>query len=320
MAARRKVDMATYLITGGCGFIGSHLADALLADGHQVRILDDLSSGIRENSPASAELVVGDVIEAAAVGAAIEGVDGCFHLAAVASVQRAHNDWLGAHRVNLDGTIQVFNSARSAGAGGSIPVVYASSAAVYGDNPDVPLTETASTRPLSAYGADKLGCEMHAKVAGQVYGVPTTGLRFFNVFGPRQDPSSPYSGVISIFADRLLKGQKITIHGDSQQVRDFVFVDDAVCHLVAAMDKASTKGGVYNVCGGLPSSVNNLAQVLSSICGAPLGMERAPDRLGDIRASLGDPAAAIAALGTRAEVELDDGLKRTVHHLTRATA
>ena len=118
---------------------------------------------------------------------------------------------------------------------------------------------------------------MHAKVAGQVYGVQTTGLRFFNVFGPRQDPSSPYSGVISIFADRLLKGQKITIHGDSQQVRDFVFVDDAVRHLVAAMDKASTKGGVYNVCGGLPTSVNNLAQVLSSICGAPLGMERAPD-------------------------------------------
>jgi UDP-glucose 4-epimerase len=174
-----------YLVTGGCGFIGSHLADSLVADGHGVRILDDLSTGKRENAPAGAEIIIGDVADAATVTAAGAGVDGIFHLAAIASVQKSNDDWAGTHRVNLTGKINVFDAAREAAGGNPVPVVYVSSAAVYGDNPDVPLSEEAETRPLTAYGADKLGCELHARVAHQVHKVPVAGIRFFNIYGPR---------------------------------------------------------------------------------------------------------------------------------------
>ena len=180
--------MAHYLVTGGCGFIGSHLVDALIAARHRVRILDDLSSGKRGNVPAAAEVTIGDVADPAAVRDAMSGIDGCFHLAAIASVARSNVDWLGTHRVNLAGAITVLDAARAR----RTPVVYASSAAVYGDNPNVPLTEDAVTRPLTAYGADKLGCELHGRVAWHVHRVPNTGVRLFNVYGPRQDPNSPY--------------------------------------------------------------------------------------------------------------------------------
>ncbi len=248
--------MSTYLVTGGCGFIGSHLADSLLADGHAVRILDDLSTGKRANKPEAATLIEADVADPRAVVRAMEGVDGCFHLAAIASVERANRDWLGTHRVNLSGTITILEAAR----GGPIPVVYASSAAIYGDNPALPLAETAAPRPLSAYGADKLGCELHARVAGRVHGIPTTGLRFFNVYGPRQDPLSPYSGVISIFCERLRGGRGVTIFGDGGQTRDFVFVADVVRALRAALRRVSTEAGVFNVCTGRASSVRDLAR------------------------------------------------------------
>lgn len=180
--------MAHWLVTGGCGFIGSHLCDALAARGDAVTILDDMSTGKRENAPAEAEIVEGDVADAALVRRLMAKADGCFHLAAVASVQRCTEEWVTSHRTNLTGAITVFDAARQAG---GRPVIYASSAAVYGDNPDVPLDEDARTRPLSAYGADKLGCELHGRVAFGVHGVPNTGFRFFNVFGPRQDPKSP---------------------------------------------------------------------------------------------------------------------------------
>ena len=228
--------MAFWLVTGGCGFIGSHLVDALLARGDKVRVLDDLSTGRRSNLPDGVEVVVGDVADAKTVAQAMAGVDGCFHLAAVASVQRGNEDWLGTHRVNLTGTIAVFDAARTCNRKGPVPVVYASSAAVYGDNPNMPLDESAATAPLSAYGADKLGCELHGRVAWQVHKVPSTGFRFFNVYGPRQDPKSPYSGVIAIFADKVAENRQITVNGDGGQVRDFVYVADVVRHLVAAMD------------------------------------------------------------------------------------
>ena len=183
--------MATYLVTGGCGFIGSHLCSALRSAGHGVRVLDDLSTGTEANLAPGADLVRGDVADAGAVREAMEGAAGCFHLAAIASVERGTRDWLGTHRANLSGTVAVFEAAARLG---RIPVVYASSAAVYGDCAALPLKEDAPTRPLSAYGADKLGCEQHARVAGVVHGIPTLGLRFFNVFGPRQDPLSPLFG------------------------------------------------------------------------------------------------------------------------------
>jgi len=307
--------MARFLVTGGCGFIGSHLVERLLAAGHAVHVLDDLSTGKRENLPDGVALTIGSVADAALVDLAMQGVDGCFHLAAVASVERSREAWLETHHTNLSGTIAVFDAARRARTGGPVPVVYASSAAVYGDNPDMPLNEDAATRPLSAYGADKLGCELHARVADGVHGVPATGFRFFNVYGPRQDPKSPYSGVISIFAGRIARGQPITVFGDGEQVRDFIYVKDLVRYLTAAMDRPQAGAPVYNVCTGRATSVNRLAEVLAGLAGRPLERSYAPARAGDIRVSIGDPTRLVAAFGMACDTGLEDGLRETLEWL-----
>ncbi|MHB1219179.1 MAG: NAD-dependent epimerase/dehydratase family protein [Alphaproteobacteria bacterium] len=309
--------MATYLVTGGCGFIGSHLADALVARGDRVRILDDLSTGRRENAPKAAEIVIGDVADAATVRAAMAGMDGCFHLAAIASVERGNQDWAATHRVNLGGAIHVFDSARKGPSG--VPVVYASSAAVFGDNSEMPLNEASAVRPISAYGADKLGCEQHGRVAWLVHKVPTVGLRFFNVYGPRQDPHSPYSGVISIFADRVIRGQELTIFGDGGQTRDFIYVGDVVRMLLAAMANAGKRPAqIYNVCTGKQTSVRELAELVFDLRGKPPRIKFAEARLGDIRASVGDGAKAAAELGVRPRTALRDGLKVTLDSLAPA--
>jgi UDP-glucose 4-epimerase len=305
--------MASYLVTGGCGFIGSHLADALVQRGDAVRILDDLSSGKRENVPACASLIEGDVADPATVAMAARGIDGIFHLAAVASVERANQDWLGAHRTNLTGAITVLDAARRASVGGApVPVVYASSAAVFGANQHMPLSENSATRPLSAYGADKLGCEHHAYVAGYVHGVPTCGLRLFNVYGPRQDPHSPYSGVISIFCERLTAGLPVTVYGDGEQYRDFVYVSDVVRALLAAMRGAALPGAVFNVCTGRATSLLALAATIGALLSVAPRVEHAAPRKGDVRASLGDPARCRKALGFSAIVALREGLARTL--------
>lgn len=305
--------MAHYLVTGGLGFIGSHLVDALQAEGHGVRVLDNLSTGKRANVAPSTEIIEGDVADGAAVAAAMAGMDGCFHLAAVASVAASIEDWVGTHRTNLTGAITVFDAARRVRADGRpIPVVYASSAAVYGDNPALPLSEHAATRPLTAYGADKLGCEQHARVALHVHGIPTVGLRFFNVYGPRQDPSSPYSGVISIFADRLRRWLPIEIFGDGEQTRDFVYVGDVVAFLLRAMVRESAAGAVVNVCTGRAVSINELARTMARILGCEAEIIHHPARTGDIRASLGDPGHALRILGLAATTALPDGLAQTM--------
>lgn len=308
--------MSLFLVTGGCGFIGSHLAEALLREGHRVRVLDDLSTGKLSNLPGGIEVLQGDVADPAIVRKAMTGVAGCFHLAAVASVERSNEDWVGTHRTNLTGAITIFDAARRAGPGASpIPVVYASSAAVYGDCPELPLRETSRTRPLSAYGADKLGCEQHAFVASHVHGVPTCGMRFFNVFGPRQDPRSPYSGVISIFCDRLASGGSIAIHGDGGQIRDFVYVGDVVRALLRAMGRAGTDAPVFNVCTGNPTTILQLAQSIASLVGAGDDFAFGPPRAGDVRASLGDPSHAKSELRFTAEVTLREGLGATLDSL-----
>lgn len=307
--------MASYLVTGGCGFIGSHLADALLTEGHAVRVLDDLSTGLMSNLPGGAQMVKADVADPAAVAAAAEGVDGIFHLAAIASVERGNQDWLGTHRTNLTGSITVFDAARRARSGGAVPIVYASSAAVYGANQHLPLVESSATRPLSAYGADKLGSEQHAAVGGYVHGVPSCGLRFFNVYGPRQDPRSPYSGVISIFCDRLKAARPITIYGDGEQFRDFVFVADVVRALLAAMRCADISAPVLNVCTGRSTTVRALAATISEILHISPEIEFAPPRQGEIRGSLGDAAQAARTLGFEATMELQAGLERTLASL-----
>ncbi|MFZ1413053.1 MAG: NAD-dependent epimerase/dehydratase family protein [Defluviicoccus sp.] len=305
--------MARYLVTGGLGFIGSHLVDALQAQGDTVRVLDDLSTGKRANVGPATEIIEADVADGAAVAAALAGVDGCFHLAAVASVAASVEDWIGTHRTNLTGAITVFDAARRVRAQDRpIPVVYASSAAVYGDNPALPLSEQATPRPLTAYGADKLGCEQHARVALHVHGVPTVGLRFFNVYGPRQDPSSPYSGVISIFADRLRRRAPIEIFGDGEQTRDFVYVGDVVALLLGAMARPSAAGEVMNVCTGRATSINALARTIAHVLDCEAEIIHRPARAGDIRASVGDPGHALRLLGLAATTALADGLARTM--------
>jgi UDP-glucose 4-epimerase len=303
--------MPTYLVTGGCGFIGSHLVEALIRKGDRVRVIDDLSTGKRENLPSGIELLVGDVADSDIVAQGMAGVDACFHLAAIASVQRSNEDWIGTHRANLVGTIQIFDAARER----RIPVVYASSAAIYGVQTVMPIVETVRPDPLTAYGADKLGCELHAKVAGLVHGVPTLGCRFFNVYGPRQDPRSPYSGVISIFTDRIARGEPVTIHGDGRQERDFIYVGDVVRCLIAGLSASSTTAPVVNVCTGRATTVVQLAEMIGNVCGTPAHLEYGPARAGDIRSSLGDPNRAETLLGIRPDVSLDVGLSQTIRSL-----
>jgi UDP-glucose 4-epimerase len=310
--------MPQFLITGGCGFIGSHLVERLLQQGAQVTVLDDLSTGRRENLPSNAELIIGDIRDPDAVRRAMAGADGCFHLAAIASVERAREAWLDTHAVNLGGTIVIFDAARQAASGKPIPVVYASSAAVYGDpggEVTGAISEHARTRPLSAYGADKLGCELHGRVAWTVHGVPNTGFRFFNVYGPRQDPASPYSGVISIFAKRIAGGEPIAINGDGEQLRDFVFVGDVVDRLVLAMAAMKPGAQIFNICTGQATTINDLAARLETACGRSVERIRRPARVGDIRISIGDPSQGDAAFGP-CRTSLREGLAKTVAWLT----
>ena len=296
--------MPLYLVTGGAGFIGSHLCDALIAAGNRVRILDDFSTGRAENVPTEAELTVGCVTDPLVVRRAADGVDGIFHLAAVASVQKANERWLDTHRVNLGGTVTVLEAA----AARKTPVVYASSAAVYGRGQDAALRECDPVEPLTAYGADKLASEAHARIGGTIHGVPTAGFRFFNVYGPRQDPSSPYSGVISIFASRIAQDLPITIFGDGEQCRDFIHVSDIVNMLLAGLKGVATQGPVFNACTGTATSLRSLISTISTLCGRYPEIHLAPARSGDIRISLGNPTATRATLNVAARVSLRDGL------------
>jgi len=307
--------MALYLVTSGCGFIGSHLVDALLARGHRVRIVDNLSTGKMDNLPfdrtaESCEVVIGDVTREDVVEQCFHDVDFCFHLAAIASVQQSNEDWAGTHRANLTASINIFNAARSH----QVPVVYASSAAVYGDNAETPLKESATLRPLTAYGADKLGSELHARVASLVHSVPTTGLRFFNVYGPRQDASSPYSGVISIFSDKIMALETLTIYGDGDQVRDFVFVGDVIKYLLAAMQNISATPTVFNVCTGRSTTINQLAKTIMSVSGQRVDIRYLTARKGDIRVSVGAPYLAERRFNMRAEESLANGLKKLLDY------
>ena len=310
----KRVSMARYLVTGGAGFIGSHLVEALVAEGHAVRVLDDLSTGCPDNLPPCAELVVASVTEPAAIRGALRDVDGCFHLAAIASVQRTQQEWWGSHGVNLSGTIAVFEGAchEQNARGRAIPVIYASSAAVYGNLGETPLSEDRPSRPLSPYGADKLGCEQHAAVAGNLFALKTIGLRFFNVYGPRQNPNSPYSGVISIFCDRLLRNKPLEIHGDGQQVRDFIYVKDVVKALQLAMGGAGAAPQVFNICTGVGVRICQLGETIAQLRDVPFQARHASPRAGDVRVSVGDPLKASELLGFSARISLEDGLAQTL--------
>jgi len=306
--------MAKYLITGGAGFIGSHLCERLLSLGHTVRVIDDLSTGRKQNLPAGIDLVIGDAADSDAVGRAAKHVDGIFHLAAIASIERSHQNWLEGHRVNQTAAVVALDAAR---ARGRIPVVLASSAAVYGRNDELRLHESLVPQPVSAYGADKLGCEAHARVACDVFSVPTAALRLFNVYGPRQDAFSPYSGVIAVFADRIKRGECPVVCGDGQQTRDFIFVADVVRHLEAAMTSLNVRPRhlVCNVCTGQAVTIESLARQISEVFGqAAHDIIHAPARAGEVRHSCGDPRWAEEELCLRAETGLLSGLSQLLRN------
>lgn len=310
-----------YLVTGGSGFIGSHLVAALQSQGHRVRVLDNRFPGRGHHVADEVEAVTGDVADPEAVDEALVGIDGCFHVAAIASVARCQEDWVGAHRTNLTGTIVVMDRARRRSEGRLLPVVYASSAAVYGEQPAVPQDEHAVCRPLTAYGADKLAGEWHARIAAATYGLPNAPLRLFNVYGPGQDPFSPYSGVISVFASRALAGRPLYVHGDGLQVRDFVYVGDAVEALMRAMARLEERGEAcapLNVCSGRPVTVRQLAGAVAEAVGVPNRIEYGPPRAGDIRNSLGSPDRARRVLGWTAATPLDEGVARTVAAMAKS--
>lgn len=299
------------LITGGAGFIGSHIADDWLADGHDVVVLDDLSTGFRDHVPAGVRLVLGDVADLDAVRQAAEGTDLVFHLAAARAVSRSVEDPIGTELANGLGTLNVLVAARDAGAR---RVVLASSSSVYGGVAASPTPEHAPTRPKSPYAVTKLASEHHARVFSELYGLETVCLRYFNVFGPRQRPDSAYAAVIPLFIEALLDGERPTIHGDGRQSRDFTFVSDVVrANRTAAEASAEVAdGNVYNIARGEPCDLLELLGHLQRILATDIEPLHTAPRPGDVRTSCADPSQAVKDLGFQCEVPLDAGLARTV--------
>jgi UDP-glucose 4-epimerase len=302
--------VSRYLVTGGCGFIGSHLVERLLASGHRVRVLDDLSTGRLENLPSShseLEFDQGDIGDPAALAAACEEVDGIFHLAALVSVADSVARPVENHRINATGTLNVLMAAREAGVR---RVVFAGTAAVYGNDPALPKREDMTPAPASPYAVAKLMGEHYMRIFFALYGLETVSLRFFNVFGPRQDPRSPYSGVIARFLDAVRGGRAVTIFGDGRQSRDFIHVRDVARGLEAAMRSAyGADGSPINIATGRATDLLRLIEVLETLAGRSIERVFAPARAGDVRHSLADVSRARALLGFEARVPLEEGLK-----------
>jgi len=304
--------MLNVLVTGGAGFIGSHLTERLLDAGHGVRVLDNLSTGKRSNLPVHAglEFVEGDIGDAAIVGRCVRGIQAIVHLAAVASVQASIDDPLTTHRSNFDGTLNLLEAARVEGVG---RFLYASSAAVYGDTSIIPVPENSLLDPLSPYAADKLAGEHYLRYYFHKHGLAATAFRFFNIYGPRQDPSSPYSGVISIFTDRLRAGQPVTLFGDGRQTRDFVYVGDLADLLAASLARHELAGEVVNVGTGAESSLLQLLDVLESLSGRAIERRHAPARLGDIVRSCADVTRLRKLAGKVPATPIHAGLEQLLH-------
>ncbi|GAB6043970.1 NAD-dependent epimerase/dehydratase family protein [Endothiovibrio diazotrophicus] len=308
-----------YLVTGGAGFIGSHLVETLLARGERVRVLDNFSSGSWDNLASvreepRLEVIDGDVCRTADTRAAMEGIDVVFHLAALVSVAASVEEPLRSFTNNTLGTFKLFEAARQSGVA---RVIYASSAAVYGDNPNTPLREEEPALPLSPYALDKSYAEQLAGLYFRLYGIESAGLRYFNVFGPRQDPSSPYSGVISIFIDHAHRGESVAVHGDGGQTRDFVFVTDVVAANIAAADKAAMGAVCYNIGTGTAISINELVERIGEVSGRPVEYGYGSARGGDIRHSVADVRRAQRELDWVAQRSISDGLAETYAAATR---
>jgi UDP-glucose 4-epimerase len=308
--------MRTFLVTGGAGFIGSHVAEALCARGDRVRVIDNLSTGRRANLAhleKKIEFIEGDIADPAAAAAASQGVDCVFHQAALASVPRSVERPLDTHRSCVTGTLTLLDAARRAGAR---RLVYAASSSAYGDQPHSPRRETDLPAPISPYGAAKLAGEAYCRAFSATYGFETVSLRYFNVFGPRQDPNSQYSAVIPRFITALLAGRRPTIYGDGRQSRDFTFIDNVVAANLLAADAPADKasGRTFNVANGRSTSLLELLAALNKLLGTAIEPVLDPPRPGDVRESLADIAQARVCLGYEPRVGFEEGLRRSIDY------
>jgi len=301
--------MSIHLVTGGAGFIGSHLVEALVAQGKRVRVLDDFSTGDRDNLDEvinRIELVEGDVTDTEAVRRAVKGCEVVYHQAALASVPRSVANPIATHRACVDGTLEVLLAARD---GGVRRVVYAASSSAYGNSARLPKSEADPTAPLSPYAVAKLAGEQYCAAFSEVYRLETVRLRYFNVFGPRQTPDSPYAAVIPLFIHALTSGKGPTIHGDGSQSRDFTFVADVVQANLLAADAPGVSGRVYNVACGRQTSLLQLIEVLNGLLGTKIAPQHTSPRAGDVKHSLADVQRARDELGYRPTTDVVAGLK-----------
>ena len=302
-----------YLVTGGAGFIGSHITEELIKHGDEVIVLDNMYSGQPENVAVNpmAVFVDGSILDTEILGSICKkyNIEGIFHLAAVASVQKSIENPALVHDVNVTGTLNVLEAARKHGVR---KVVLSASAAAYGDNPVFPKREDMLPEPLSPYAVSKIASEMYCKTYAELYNIQTISLRYFNVFGPRQDPNGEYAAVIPKFTEKICAGESPTVFGDGKQTRDFVYVKDVARANILAMD--SDISGLFNIGTGIQTSLNNLAKMIIDAAGVSVEMKYEPARDGDVRYSVADISKAQTELGYTPEWGLADGIKETVEY------
>jgi nucleoside-diphosphate-sugar epimerase len=310
--------MAEYLVTGGAGFIGSHLTEELVHRGHTVRVADSLITGKRSNLDHinGVEFLEGDLADLVFARRAVEGVTFVLHQAAIPSVPRSVKDPITSHRANVDATLNVLVASRDAGVR---RLVFAGSSSAYGDTPTLPKQEDMPPNPLSPYALQKVIGEQYLQMFTRLYGLETVSIRYFNVFGPRQDPTSPYSGVISVFATALLENRSPTIYGDGAQTRDFTYVANVVDGVLRACQASKASGEVINVATGGRISLNELFRTMRAVAGGTVEPVYAEPRPGDVRDSQADIAKARRILGYEPTVSFEDGLERTVQWYRRAS-
>ncbi len=303
--------MPHYLVTGGAGFIGSHLVEELARRGESIRVVDDLSTGKRHNIAhvPSVELIEGDLAEMDVARRAVHGIDYVLHQAAIPSVPRSVENPITSNRANIDASLNILVAARDAGVK---RLVYAGSSSAYGDTPTLPKVETMASAPLSPYALQKLVAEQYCRMFTDLYGLETATIRYFNVFGPRQDPSSPYSGVISLFISALCAGRQPTIYGDGEHTRDFTYVANVVDGALRACTAERAGGEVINVATGGRTSLNTLFKTLRDLVGAKVDPIYAEPRAGDVKDSQADISKARRLLGYQPIVNLEEGLAKTV--------
>jgi UDP-glucose 4-epimerase len=311
--------MAHYLVTGGAGFIGSHLAEELVRRGHRVRVADSLITGKRANLDhlPDVELRVGDLADIEFAHEAVQGCEYVLHQAAIPSVPRSVKDPMSSHRANVDATVSVLVAARDARVR---RVVFAGSSSAYGNAPTLPKHEDMPPSPLSPYALQKVMAEQYLQMFTRLYGLETVTTRYFNVFGPRQDPTSPYSGVISVFATSLLENRPPTIYGDGEQTRDFTYVANVVDGVLRACEAPNVRGEIVNVATGGRISLNHLFEQMRQLIGADVKPIYAERRAGDVKDSQADIRKAKTLLGYEPIVSFEEGLRRTVEWYRTAGA